>query len=62
MSALNGVSETFDPDAWARSEAAGTASSDFPDNHSPHFAPVLQPMLDTGVRAMVAATMAWVGR
>ncbi|HBO54622.1 MAG TPA: amidohydrolase [Janibacter terrae] len=52
----------FDPEAWARSEAAGTQAHDFPDNHSPHFAPVLQPMLDTGVRAMVAATMAWVGR
>ncbi|WP_122260728.1 amidohydrolase [Ornithinimicrobium cerasi] len=51
----------FDAEAWARSEAAGTQAADFPDNHSPHFAPVLQPMLDTGVRAMVAATMAWVG-
>lgn len=52
----------FDPEEWARSEAAGTQAGDFPDNHSPHFAPVLQPMLDTGVRAMVAAAMAWVGR
>jgi amidohydrolase len=52
----------FDPDAWARSEAAGSTALDFPDNHSPHFAPVLQPMLDTGVRAMVAAALHWLGR
>jgi amidohydrolase len=52
----------FDPEAWARSEAAGTERQDFPSNHSPHFAPVLQPTLDTGVRAMVAAAMSWVGR
>ncbi|QFG68320.1 amidohydrolase [Ornithinimicrobium pratense] len=52
----------FDAELWARSEAAGTEGQDFPSNHSPRFAPVLQPTLDTGVRAMVAAAMAWVGQ
>ncbi|MGO0576820.1 amidohydrolase [Ornithinimicrobium panacihumi] len=51
----------FDAVEWAAKEAEGR-TGDFPDNHSPYFAPVMQPMLDTGVRAMVAATMAWVGR
>lgn len=49
----------FDPDAWREAEQQGREHEVFPDNHSPHFAPVLQPMLDTGVRAMVAAAMAW---
>lgn len=49
----------FDADLWASAEQAGTADQDFPSNHSPHFAPVLQPMLDTGVRAMVAAALGW---
>lgn len=51
----------FDAEDWAAREAAGR-TGDLPDNHSPFFAPVLQPMLDTGVRAMVAATMSWVDR
>lgn len=52
----------FDARRWADAEAAGTHAADFPDNHAPQFAPVLQPTLDTGVRAMVAATMSWLGR
>ena len=50
----------FDAQEWERAEAEGR-TGDFPDNHSPHFAPVLQPVLDTGVRAMVAAAMVWLG-
>ena len=52
----------FEAQAWTEAEDRGSAEQDFPSNHSPHFAPVLQPMLDTGVRAMVAAAMAWLGR
>lgn len=52
----------FDAELWARSETQGTEGDDFPSNHSPHFAPVLRPALDTGVRAMVAAAMSWVGK
>lgn len=51
----------FDAQEWAAAEAAGTVD-DLPSNHSAHFAPVLQPVLDTGVRAMVAAAMEWLGR
>ena len=50
-----------DPDAFAAAEAAGTLASDIPGNHSPHFAPVIQPTLDTGTAALVAAALAWLG-
>ena len=50
-----------DPAGWDAAEAAGTAGSDFPDCHSPYFAPLLD-ALDTGVEAMVVATLAWLGR
>lgn len=49
----------FDADRWDASVEAGTTATDFPDNHSPHFAPVLQPVLDTGVTALVTAALAW---
>lgn len=32
---------------------------DLPSNHSPHFAPVIQPTLDIGVRALVSAARCW---
>src|SRR5690606_5331832 len=51
----------FDAAEWAAAEEAGT-TDDLPSNHSALFAPVLQPTLDTGVRAMVAAAMEWLGR
>lgn len=33
-----------------------------PSNHSPHFAPVLDPTLDLGVATLAAAARAWLGR
>lgn len=51
-----------DPQAFAAAFAAGTVASDIPSNHSPRFAPVLQPTLDVGTAALVAAAMAWLGR
>lgn len=51
-----------DPDAWRAAEASGRIASDIPVNHSPHYAPVIQPTLDTGTRALVAAALAWLGR
>lgn len=48
-----------DPDAYAAAEANGTLDSDIPTNHSPFFAPVIQPTLSTGVTALVAAAMEW---
>ncbi|MFI8005019.1 amidohydrolase [Streptomyces sp. NPDC086010] len=39
--------------------ADGSAAAPRPGNHSPYFAPVLQPTLDTGVSALVVASLAW---
>lgn len=33
-----------------------------PANHSPHFAPDLQPTLDRGFEAAVVAALAWLAR
>lgn len=52
----------IDPEQYRTAEAVGRVSQDIPINHSPHFAPVIQPTLDTGVRALVAAAMAWLAR
>jgi hypothetical protein len=30
-----------------------------PTNHSPYFAPVMPPTLETGMETMVVATLAW---
>ena len=49
----------IDPSAYQAAASAGRISQDVPVNHSPNFAPVIQPTLDTGTRAMVAAAMAW---
>ncbi|MCL2555092.1 MAG: peptidase, partial [Actinomycetia bacterium] len=32
---------------------------DIPVNHSPTFAPVLQPTLDTGITALTVAALTW---
>ncbi|MEU8733660.1 amidohydrolase [Streptomyces tendae] len=48
-----------DPVAYTAAEQTGTLVRDIPDNHSPFFAPVLQPTLDTGVSALVVAAMTW---
>jgi hippurate hydrolase len=41
--------------------AAGTFEADIPSNHSPFFAPLAQPTIDTGVRAVVVAAREWLG-
>ncbi|MFD2350803.1 peptidase dimerization domain-containing protein [Nonomuraea ferruginea] len=48
-----------DPGRYARAAEQGTLDSDIPVNHNARFAPVLQPTLDTGVRAIVAAAASW---
>ena len=48
-----------DPKAYADAAAAGRINQDIPSNHSPAFAPVIEPTLTAGVRAMVAAARAW---
>src|SRR5690349_4928296 len=47
-----------DPILYAKAKKEGRVN-DLPVNHSPHFAPVLHPTLETGVEAMVAAALAW---
>ena len=49
----------IDPETYHAAEAAGRISQDIQTNHSPNFAPVLQPSLDTGTQALVTAALAW---
>jgi hippurate hydrolase len=49
----------IDPRAYAEAVAADRVNEDIPSNHSPAFAPVIEPTLTAGVRAMVAAARAW---
>jgi amidohydrolase len=48
-----------DPATYDRAAEAGRVSQDIPVNHSPAFAPAIQPTLDTGTQAMVVAALAW---
>ncbi|MET7382301.1 M20 family metallopeptidase [Streptomyces sp. NPDC005526] len=50
-----------DPALYARAARDGTIARDVPVNHSPTFAPVTQPTLDTGVSALTVAALAWLG-
>ncbi|MFG2259462.1 amidohydrolase [Streptomyces mirabilis] len=52
----------IDPDTYAKAEAAGTRNRDIPQNHSPYFAPAMQPTITYGVTALTAAALAWLGR
>ena len=47
------------PATFAAAYAAGTMARDIPSNHSPRFAPLIQPTLDTGVAALVTAAATW---
>lgn len=48
-----------DPATYQRAAEARRVSEDIPVNHSPAFAPVIQPTLDTGTQALVVAALAW---
>ncbi|MFF2325035.1 MULTISPECIES: M20 family metallopeptidase [unclassified Streptomyces] len=50
-----------DPGRYAEAARNGTIAQDVPVNHSPAFAVVIQPTLDTGVSAMAVAALAWLG-
>nr|WP_210422896.1 MULTISPECIES: amidohydrolase [unclassified Cryobacterium] len=60
-----GVPYTFwfvggvDPAAYQRAVDTGTVSQDVPANHSPRFAPVIDPTLTIGVQAQVVAALAY---
>jgi hippurate hydrolase len=53
--ALGGI----DAKKWHQAAAAGRVASDIPANHSPKFAPVIEPTLQTGTAAIVVAALAW---
>ena len=47
-----------DADVYAKAKASGEINK-IPTNHSPYFAPVMHPTLETGVETMVVGTLAW---
>lgn len=63
-----GVPYTFwllgghDPEKYRAAVERGTVSQDVPGNHSPFFAPVLDPTLSLGVQAQVVAAMSYLGK
>ncbi|WP_265523496.1 amidohydrolase [Oerskovia flava] len=48
-----------DTPSYLAAAAAGTLDRDVPSNHSPHFAPVMEPTLTRGVDALVTAARTW---
>ena len=48
----------LDPAVFAAAEQAGKVN-ELPSNHSPDFAPVIQPTLEAGIETMVTAAFAW---
>jgi amidohydrolase len=49
-----------DPEIYAKAKAAGKLN-ELPVNHSPKFAPILHPTLETGVETLVVGSLAWLG-
>jgi hippurate hydrolase len=49
----------IDEQQYRKAAAAGRVAQEIPVNHSPTFAPVIQPTLDTGTEALVVAALAW---
>ncbi|OMH31248.1 amidohydrolase [Tersicoccus sp. Bi-70] len=49
----------IDPQTYAAAEKKGTVNQDIPANHSPQFAPVMEPTLSTGTAAIVVAATTW---
>jgi amidohydrolase len=50
-----------DPSLFGDALATGRMPDDVPSNHSPYFAPLIEPTLDVGVTALVAAAREWLG-
>lgn len=49
----------IDPATYQKAADSGRVDQDIPVNHSPTFAPVVQPTLDTATQALVVAALAW---
>jgi hippurate hydrolase len=52
----------IDEREYRKAADAGRLSRDVPVNHSPGFAPVIQPTLDTDTQALVVAALAWLAQ
>jgi amidohydrolase len=50
-----------DRDVYAKAKRDGTTGA-LPTNHSPYFAPVIHPTVETGVETLVVAALAWLGK
>lgn len=50
-----------DPEVYAKAQAEGRIN-ELPVNHSPFFAPVIHPTLQTGVEAMIVGALAWLAK
>jgi len=48
-----------EPSSYLAAAEAGTLDRDVPSNHSPHFAPVIEPTLTRGVEALLTAARTW---
>lgn len=51
----------FDREAYTKAKAEGNLSEVIPPNHNGHFAPVMGPALETGIRAMTVALLSYLG-
>ncbi|MGA0568418.1 amidohydrolase [Rathayibacter sp. KR2-224] len=52
----------LDPQLFTTALSNGTTDAGIPSNHSPHFAPLIHPTLETGVQALVVGAREWLGR
>jgi len=52
----------IDPQTYHQAEQADRVAQDIPVNHAANFAPVLQPTLDVGTTALVAAALEWLAK
>jgi amidohydrolase len=52
----------IDPDTYEKAKVADRIEQDIPVNHSALFAPAIQPTLDTGTKALAAASLAWLAQ
>jgi hippurate hydrolase len=50
-----------EPATYLAAVEADRVDEDIPSNHSPFFAPVIEPTVATGVSALVVATLTWLG-
>jgi metal-dependent amidase/aminoacylase/carboxypeptidase family protein len=50
-----------DRDVYAKAKRDGTIGA-LPTNHSPYFAPVIHPTIETGVETLVVTTLAWLAQ